>query len=614
MNYYNNLILKVGNGMMPTINALTDMPFGVAQKRFRFKGYRDEIMSARLIEPMNARKDLPALIYLHGGGFCFEASPAHLKNVALYAKFANCRVIMPDYHLLPEHAFPAALTDAICCYQFVLHNHKKLMIDTNRIVIGGDSAGGALAANVANFIEEITGNRPVGQLLIYPFTDVRTDRESMREFPEGKHWSVSNNLKMIQYYLAGSAKNHLHFAIPMRNPLPEMIPQAYVEVAEMDCLRDEGIAYARRLQRNGADVCLREVDGAEHGYDIKVRSKKAQESMRERIKFLREVFESDPYQNRNANYSIPKKHRMKHHIFTGVDNLPDKKAQGEVIEGCLVLEGGAFRGVYGEGVLDALMENNIVMQTTIGVSAGAMNGMNYVSRQIGRAARVNLRYRFDGRYVGIPAMRENHGIIGFDFVYHALDETDPFDESAFMDPNRKFIAVATDVDTGEPVYFDRDTCSDIYKAVQASASMPYVSEPVELDGHFCLDGGCSVNTPYRWAVDQGYEKIVVVRTRNLEFRKDADDFTTRVLNPLIYRNKPRLEENLKNGANRYAKECEEMDALAKADRMFIIAPQGPLKISRLERDMEKLGDLYYQGYEDGLRALPSLKRYLGIED
>ena len=145
-------------------------------------------------------------------------------------------------------------------------------------------------------------------------------------------------------------------------------------------------------------------------------------------------------------------------IFSGLENLPSGSASRRILPGCLVLEGGAFRGLYTQGVLDAFMEEGINLQTVIGVSAGALSGMCYVSGQIGRGARINLRYRHDDRYVGLKAFRRNRGLIGFDFVFFGLDEEYPLDRERFLDPDRRFLAAATSCETGETVCFDRDTC------------------------------------------------------------------------------------------------------------------------------------------------------------
>lgn len=215
-------------------------------------------------------------------------------------------------------------------------------------------------------------------------------------------------------------------------------------------------------------------------------------------------------------------------IYSGFHQLPHGNASTMVQEGCIVLEGGAFRGLYGEGVLDALMLENINLRCTIGVSAGAMNGLNYVSGQIGRSIRMNLKYRHDKRYVGRKALQNGEGLIGFAFAFHQTDQEYPFDKKRFFQFDRRFIAVATNCETAEPAYFEKDHCRDIFQAVQASASMPFISKMVWMEGYPYLDGGCSDKIPFDWALREGYKKIIVVRTRPLSYRKKMDSITRKL--------------------------------------------------------------------------------------
>ncbi len=294
-------------------------------------------------------------------------------------------------------------------------------------------------------------------------------------------------------------------------------------------------------------------------------------------------------------------------VYSKIDDLPNGIASDKLTEGCLVLEGGAFRGLYTAGVIDALMQNDINLSCTIGVSAGALNGLNYVSGNIGRSARINLRYRHDSRYVGIKAYQHNKGIIGFDFVLDQINSSDPMNLDYFWNPNKRFIVEATNCNNGEPTYFEKGICSNILKAIQASASMPYVSKMVKVDDEPYLDGGCSKAIPYEWALNNGYQKIVIVRTRPLDFRKE-NEMDMPAFH--VYKKYPMFANSLASCKLEYNRECDEIVKLTEENRVFTIAPSCPITVSRVESDMEKLGDLYYLGYNDALSYIDNLKRYL----
>ena len=280
-------------------------------------------------------------------------------------------------------------------------------------------------------------------------------------------------------------------------------------------------------------------------------------------------------------------------IYSGFHQLPHGNASTMVQEGCIVLEGGAFRGLYGEGVLDALMLENINLRCTIGVSAGAMNGLNYVSGQIGRSIRMNLKYRHDKRYVGRKALQNGEGL------------------KRFFQFDRRFIAVATNCETAEPAYFEKDHCRDIFQAVQASASMPFISKMVWMEGYPYLDGGCSDKIPFDWALREGYKKIIVVRTRPLSYRKKMDSITRKLpLEKTIYKPYPKFIKALEEMDANYNRQCEALEILQEQKRIYVIAPSQPVTVGRLEPDLEKLGSLYWMGYYDTRRQIQDIRRYL----
>lgn len=293
--------------------------------------------------------------------------------------------------------------------------------------------------------------------------------------------------------------------------------------------------------------------------------------------------------------------------YSRIDEIPSGTASEDMTEGCLVLEGGAFRGLYTQGFLDALMLNNINFQTVIGCSAGAMAGMNYMAGMIGRSARANLGYRHDSNFIGVKSVKKAHSVIRLDFLLKDYNAIELLNVRRFYDPRKRFVVVCTDCDTGETIYFDRDYCGNIIDAVKASASMPFVTPMVNVDGRMCLDGGASCKIPYQWAIDQGYDKIVVIKTRENGFRKKVSD-----KNPAqkIYRNHLAFAEKVDESPAAYNRQCDELDELGASGRIMVIAPSQKVTVKRVEGNMEKLGKLYWLGYNDALDNLESLRNYL----
>ena len=291
--------------------------------------------------------------------------------------------------------------------------------------------------------------------------------------------------------------------------------------------------------------------------------------------------------------------------------IPEGHASEKITEGCLVIEGGAFRGgAYDSGVLDCLMVNDINFQCVLGVSAGAITGLDYMSGQIGRSARLNIGFRHDPRYVGYKALYSDKSLVGFTFLYDTYNEIEPFDEDFFKRKSRRFITVATDMHTGKPSFFERGKCRSIKRAVRASASMPLVTKPVVMNGVPYLDGGCSDKIPYDWALEQGFEKIVVIRTREREYRKKAISKAERKALETVYRRFPDFIRSATASNDQYNTQCEELERLEKEGRLMILEPKTPVTIGRLESDMEKIKALYWQVYRETEEALERLREYL----
>ncbi len=271
------------------------------------------------------------------------------------------------------------------------------------------------------------------------------------------------------------------------------------------------------------------------------------------------------------------------------------------------MEGGAFRGLYTQGFLDALMVNGINISCVVGVSAGALGGMNYVSGQIGRSARINLGYRHDSRYVGAKALLRGHSFLDVGFLTEDRGILEPFDRERFFRPERRFAAVVTNCLTGEAEFFEKGKCGDIILAVRASATMPFISPMVEMDGTPYLDGGCSCPIPCRWALDQGYGKVLLIRTRDVSFRQKEKEIRAAYA---VYRRYPALAERLARNRADYNRACDEAEALHAEGKILRFAPSEPVSVSRIEGDLEKLGDLYWLGWKDCEAGLGQIREYL----
>lgn len=285
-----------------------------------------------------------------------------------------------------------------------------------------------------------------------------------------------------------------------------------------------------------------------------------------------------------------------------------------MIDAALVLEGGSLRGMFTCGVLDTFLEEDIEFGYVNGVSAGGMNGMNYISKQIGRSLEINSRYLHDKRYISFKNMVNNRLLFNFDFLFGELsNHLVPYDFDAFFASPQKYEVVATRCRTGKPEYFAKGECEHILKAIQASASIPIMSKMIDVGGKKYLDGGVSLPIAYSRAFDLGYEKVVVILTREHGYRKKKlDRFTLRgyerYFEPL-----PELLEALKEVPDRYNRMQEEMDQLEEQGKLFIIRPEFPVLVSRVEQDKHKLEALYHEGQRIGRDKLKLLTEYLEIK-
>ena len=239
-------------------------------------------------------------------------------------------------------------------------------------------------------------------------------------------------------------------------------------------------------------------------------------------------------------------------IYDKLHTLPTGTASGGITPGCLVLEGGGWKGLYTLGVLDCLMERGINFSSVVGVSAGALSALGYVARQIGWGARIDLTYRHDSNYCGLGALRRDHGVTGFSYLFQDLCRDRPIADQLDQEPSRRLAVSATNLLTGQVEYFEKGHC-DLFKAVQASATVPYVSRPVLLNGVPYLDGGCAEKIPLPWALASGEKKLLVVRTRELSYRRKPG---VSKLASVLYRKYPRFVQAMASANQQFNETVE----------------------------------------------------------
>lgn len=223
-------------------------------------------IDARVVRPRNAGAAPPVLIYYHGGGWVLGHVESHLREAHYYADKAGCVVVVPGYRLAPEARFPAAVDDCYAVLEWVSANNETLGIDASRIAVGGDSAGGNLAAVVAQLARERGGPRLTFQLLVYPVTDAYQDTESYRTKGDGYFLSKSMMAWFIDAYLNDPSERDDPRVSPVRAADLSGLPPAFVVTAEYDPLRDEGEAYAKSLRDAGVAVEYRRKAGQIHGF------------------------------------------------------------------------------------------------------------------------------------------------------------------------------------------------------------------------------------------------------------------------------------------------------------------------------------------------------------
>ena len=269
-----------------------------------------------------------------------------------------------------------------------------------------------------------------------------------------------------------------------------------------------------------------------------------------------------------------------------------------------------MRGLFTCGVIDVFLEENIEFDAAAGISAGAVFGVNYKSRQHGRGLRYNLTFCNDRHYGSVISLLTSGDLYDTDFCYRVIpEELDVFDAEAFRANPMKFYIGAVDVKTGEMVYRD---CSAYTKEdalmMQASASMPIVSKPVEVDGKLLLDGGTVDSIMYEYMENLGYERNVVILTQPRGYQKKLSPLMPAMKR--LLKKYPAVADALEKRPERYNRQVAELEAREARGDVFVIRPPENLGISRTEHDPRELQRVYFMGRKEALKRLPAMKEFL----
>lgn len=276
----------------------------------------------------------------------------------------------------------------------------------------------------------------------------------------------------------------------------------------------------------------------------------------------------------------------------------------------LVLEGGGMRGLYTAGILDFFMEKDLYFPYVIGVSAGACNAASYISKQKERSKRINIDYVKNPRYLSYRNLVKEKSIFGMDFLFNEIpNKLEPFDYTTFHSSEQRFIIGTTDCETGNPLYFDKNKCKDILGVLRASSSIPLLSPVVEVEGKKLLDGGVADSIPIKKAIEDGFKRNIIILTRNKEYRKKPYKFKLFVKRS--YSKYPKLVDKIFNRYKIYNNTLDYIEELENKYNAFVIRPSKPLKVDRLEKNPEKLKELYKMGYEDAKNLYFKMKEWIG---
>lgn len=286
----------------------------------------------------------------------------------------------------------------------------------------------------------------------------------------------------------------------------------------------------------------------------------------------------------------------------------------KIFPNALVSQGGGSRGAFTAGVQDVLLREGIRFAYLIGTSAGALNNVDFLSEDIGRGRFVTTEVVADRKFLSLHNLIHKGGVFDFAYLFDELPKKLPFDYETFEKSPVRYLCAATSLETGQATYFEKGVVKDFWAAVSASASLPFLAKAVNVDGGLYLDGGPTAAIPWRKAVEDGYDKIVVILTRTRDYRKKEKTIDPKsALGKIGFRKYPAFVKAYLDWANVYNRDMEDLLALEREGKAFIIAPLDTLEVSKTEHNPKKLIPVYEAGVEAMETLLPALKQFLEHE-
>ena len=261
-------------------------------KKIILDGYKDEKFTLFVINKKDIKPLAPCLMFIHGGGFVFEGSKPHYLNAIRFAKECNCKVIFVKYNLAPKYPFPYQQEEAYIAYRYIFEHAEELDIDINNIGITGDSGGGTLA--VTSMLLAHHNNYPhypKFQLLVYPWLDNRGNSLSNQKYIDTPMWNSKLSKNAGRFTNPNKIKYPAYYVSPVEYDDLSFLPPAYIEVAEFDCLHDDGLLFKELLEKENIPVIYNEIKGTMHGFDTKYNAATSIEAMNNRIAFIKKMFE-----------------------------------------------------------------------------------------------------------------------------------------------------------------------------------------------------------------------------------------------------------------------------------------------------------------------------------